>query len=76
MLPKMIRKTTSARIECARRPDAHRKQATDRPIVALRVSSLARAPLCLAAIMEKNNAIADPAINPTMNDLETGRFHA
>jgi hypothetical protein len=22
-----------------------------------------------------NNAIADPAINPTMNDLETGRFH-
>jgi hypothetical protein len=28
-------------------------------------------------IMERiNNAIADPAINPTMNDLETGRFHA
>jgi hypothetical protein len=26
--------------------------------------------------MEKmDNAIADPAINPTMNDLETGRFH-
>jgi hypothetical protein len=23
-----------------------------------------------------NNAITDPAINPTMNDLETGRFHA
>jgi hypothetical protein len=23
-----------------------------------------------------NNAIADPAINPTMNDLETGWFHA
>jgi len=27
--------------------------------------------------MEKmNDAIADPAINPTMNDLETARFHA
>jgi hypothetical protein len=23
-----------------------------------------------------NNAIADPAINPMMNELETGRFHA
>jgi hypothetical protein len=22
-----------------------------------------------------NNAIADPTINPTMNDLESGRFH-
>jgi len=23
-----------------------------------------------------NNPIADPAINPPMNDLEAGRFHA
>jgi hypothetical protein len=22
-----------------------------------------------------NNAIADPAINPTINDLDTGRLH-